>query len=225
MTWWDSGYWVLLRGRRPPSANGTQAGAREAAAFFTSTDPAEAIAEAGELGVRYVIVDHAIPAVQLAASDYTNSQFRAMAGWTDRPLQDYMGVFNLPLDGGGGTPVLIFYPEYFQSMAIRLYLHDGEAHQPVNAATVFALRESGGPLKTISSRRTFETYEQARRYMDARPDQDLLLGSLDPFKSCVPLEAVEGLRLVFDSSPGSVLGEDGRARAVKIFEHTQPSPH
>ena len=219
MVWWDRGYWVLARGRRAPVSNGTQNGAHEAARFFTSTQPAEALAMAAELGARYVIVDPAIPAAPYGAAGPGNSQFRAMTGWTDRPLRDFIGLYNLPLEGGGAQPVIVFYPEYFRSMASRLYLHDGRDYEPRQATTVFALREGEG-LKTISSQRTFGTYEQARRYMDARPDQNLLLGTMDPYKSCVPLEAVEGLSLVFNSRLGPVVGKDGKIRAVKIFERT-----
>ena len=66
--------------------------------------------------------------------------------------------------------------------------------------------------------RAFETYEKAVRYIEIRPDQNLVLGGLDPTRSCVPLEAVEGLEMVYRSSrerPGI-----DAPRAVKVFERT-----
>ena len=220
MTWWDRGYWVMTRGRRPPASNGTQSGARQVAAFYTSTQPAEALALADELAARYVIVDQATPVVPLAVSDFSGSQFRAMTGWAEVPLETYLNVYDLPQNGGGAIPVYVFYPEYFRSMAARLYLYDGEAYRPKNATTVFALRDGrdAGGRETISSQQTFETYERAVRYVDARPDQNLIIGTMNPYKSCAPLERVEGFLLAHDSAPKATLGADGKPQAVKVFE-------
>jgi hypothetical protein len=150
-------------------------------------------------------------------------KFHAIVEWIGQDPADYTPLYDLPREGGGADKVLLYRPKYFETMAMRLYLHDGRAYEPNASTTVFALRDAGGPRKLISSYRTFRTYPEAERYIAARPGQDLVLGSLNPLVSCVPLEPVPGLRLVFDSNPGEPIAVDRVPRTVKIFERVKLS--
>ncbi|MEZ5396648.1 MAG: hypothetical protein R2724_28200 [Bryobacterales bacterium] len=217
--WWDLGYFVLAEGHRPPTSNGTQSGAVDTAAFYLQSDNAAALEALDSQGTRYVIADDTLPLLQ-PGSDPDTGEITAMMGWTRDPLGRYFKLVELPLGEGAVKPVLIFLPSYFKTMGMRLYLHDGQTYEPSNATTVFSLREGKGPLERISSQRTFPTYEEAQRYLEARPGQDLLLGTLNPLKSCVPLTPARGLRKVFDSGPESLVGDDGTMHAIKIFERT-----
>jgi hypothetical protein len=222
MVWWDWGYWALARGRRAPISNGTQAGGPEAAGFYASTDPAQAAELLDKLGARYVIANGGLSVGQLRMPDYPG-KFHAIVEWIGQDPADYTPLYDIPREGGGADKVLLYRPKYFQTMAMRLYLHDGRAYEPNASTTVFALRDAGGPRKLISSYRTFRTYQEAERYIAARPGQDLVLGSLNPLVSCVPLEPVPGLRLVFDSNPGEPIAVDRVPRTVKIFERVKLS--
>jgi dolichyl-diphosphooligosaccharide--protein glycosyltransferase len=159
LAWWDFGYWVLAEGRRPPIANGTQRGAVQAAAFFTSQDLQDAAARLDALGARYVVVDNSMPLIPIGSTGFGAGLFNGMLGWTGGKLGDYAGFYDLPKDGGGSERILIFYPQYYRSMAMRLYLHDGLDYEPHNATNVYAVRETRDGRRFISSQVQFETNE------------------------------------------------------------------
>src|SRR5207247_2300774 len=87
LVWWDFGYWVEYLGRRIPTSNGTQAGARDTAAFYTDGDPDSALRELDRLGARYVLLE------PLLSVEGTSSRLPAILNWAERPLADYMRIY------------------------------------------------------------------------------------------------------------------------------------
>jgi len=57
LSWWDYGNWIVYLAKRPVVANNFQAGARDAAKFFTAQSEEEAMKVIEKRGVRYVITD------------------------------------------------------------------------------------------------------------------------------------------------------------------------
>ncbi len=57
MSWWDYGNWIVYLAKRPVVCNNFQAGAIDAAKFFTAQNESDALKIARKRGVKYVITD------------------------------------------------------------------------------------------------------------------------------------------------------------------------
>ncbi len=129
-----------------------------------------------------------------------------------------------PVSGEIGTSTTYCYPEYYRTMAMRLYLYAGRAATPPGPIAVVAFRQEardGQPFNLITADWTFPTYEDARRFVEASGRTDVRIVSTQPSVTCVPLEAVHGYHQVFRS-----LGqESGPAspHVVQVFEYRAPT--
>lgn len=224
LCWWDLGHQINALARRMPSSNGFQTGGIESARFFVATSEREALAVADRLSARYVVLEPEMPAWSAQAAGPTGSKFLAFPLWTqgEKEQDEYFGFYGRGIEGGGVEPVLVYYPDYYRSMMARMYLFDGQGVEPRESTWVLAWKEAvsetGAAYRRITSQRRFATYDEARRYLEARPGQPLVLGGLDPARSCVPLDALESFRLALNTKPGPLGDETGRVTAVKIFE-------
>ncbi|MBO8180431.1 MAG: glycosyltransferase family 39 protein [Archaeoglobus sp.] len=57
LSWWDYGNWIVFVAKRPVVCNNFQAGAIDAARFFTAQNEEDALKIAKKRGVRYVVTD------------------------------------------------------------------------------------------------------------------------------------------------------------------------
>jgi oligosaccharyl transferase (archaeosortase A-associated) len=216
--WWDEGYWVEALARRIPSSNGTQAGAADTANFLSQTDPRLALDALAKLGARYTIADPSLPLFDLRVP----SAFDAIVAWSGRPSSAYYRVIYSNEDGRW-RPMILYLPDYFRTMIVRMYLFDA---QPVAATGTWIVSSVQGSVpgfgraEVLRWKRHFDSQTQAEAFAneyDRDRDERLTLGSFDTTESCVDLDAVEGLKLVFNSDPGPI--QRGHpVRAVKIFE-------
>ncbi|HLH17794.1 MAG TPA: STT3 domain-containing protein [Bryobacteraceae bacterium] len=214
--WWPYGYFIEQAAHRVPMSNGTQAGAEEMARFFISAFPEVAVPRLRAAGARYVIVDPEIPWFVGA----NRSSFPAALIMLGRDTGDFVRV--LYRDTASGlAPVPVYLPEYYRSMAARLYLADG---QPAAGSHVSVFQTEsrkdgrGRTIDVIVWSKAFSSEREAMAYVEANHGTvRLTAGCVDPGHSCVPLDAVPGLRRVFTSDPGPISPER-RVRAVKIFE-------
>lgn len=223
MLWWDYGYWLERISRRIPTANGTQSGARFAARYFTETDPDAAAAMLAEAKSRYVVVDPAAPLWNREQLTPFNGKVRSMLLWGERTIGDYVAYY-VRMRGGRPTIVTVFKPAYYRMMLTRLFAFGGEAHEPSRSSWVLSFEEHAGedgPFRRISNAISFETYEDAQRYLELRPDQDLMLAGLNPMASPVPIEALDGYREVYRSNDNKLAGVSGR-RPITVFEYPAP---
>ncbi|HEY1337814.1 MAG TPA: STT3 domain-containing protein [Bryobacteraceae bacterium] len=207
--WWTYGYWLEFLGRRIPSANGTQAGAVETAQFLSDPLPQSAVESMRRLELRYVVIDPSLPLFDMAGG----SHFVAILSWAGRLRDDYFRVFYTAAENGL-HPVVVYLPDYYRSLAVRLYLYDGRAVEPKNETFVFST--SGAP-PIIRWNRRFETQSAAEAFVLTHPAERLTLGGVSPAATCVALEPVEGVHRVFSSDP-SPIRPDRVIRAVKVFE-------
>jgi oligosaccharyl transferase (archaeosortase A-associated) len=212
--WWDYGYWVTRIGRRIPTSNpGT--GARGEQYFFTAQDEASADEELDKLGSKYVIIDNSITTA-------IGGKFHALATLSGNSPDDYFGIYYQPSDNKL-QPVLLFYPEYYRSLVIRLYNFDGAQVSP-KSTTVIAYQEKKTPegqaYKQITDAKKFNSYEEAQTYIASQTSGNYSIVSADPFASPVPLSALEHYKLVYsskgtvtDTTTGKVSSEE------KVFEY------
>jgi len=118
--WWDYGYWITRIGHRVPNANPSQnVGAiKRVASLFLSTGD-NYREQVDLLKSRYVILDNAT----------SLGKFHAVASWGGRDGSEYFGVYRVPDDEGYKT-IMLFYPEYYETLISRLYNFGGEAAVP-----------------------------------------------------------------------------------------------
>jgi hypothetical protein len=120
------------------------------------------------------------------------------------------------------VPGILFHPEYYRSMAIRLYNFDGEEVLPQDSA-VICYRErvtpEGQSYKEITSLEHFSTYEEAEACVSSEESGNYRIVSDNPFISPVPLGALEHYRLVYSSDGCIMQPGAGMVPEVKIFEY------
>jgi len=215
MSWWDYGYFIMQLAHRIPNANPGQAGAVQAGKFFTAQNEsaAQGIVEEYNLGTKYVMIDSAM----------ASGKFYAMADWAGKNTTEFYEYYYVPAEQGGQWATL-FYPAFYQSMAIRLYNFDGKAVTPAtNSSIVISYEEQvatgGQKYKAITSGQAFATYEEARAYLASQTTGNYRIVGTSSFASPVPLEALVDYQRVY---PEHILPEPNGSTAattVKIFKY------
>ncbi len=197
MVWWDYGWWVSRIARRPPATNPTQTAVREAAAFYTATGEAEALEILARRRSRYVVVDRSLPMTVPGAGRIMSSQLEAIARWGE---MDPSRFYELAWDRG--RPLFLYHPDYYRTMAIRLFGYDGRGWTPSSSTWAVVVDSR----RTLVASRRFATYEEGLDFVNRERGAWRLVG-LDPVRSCVPLEPLTRFSLAF-ASP---------AHDVKVF--------
>jgi dolichyl-diphosphooligosaccharide--protein glycosyltransferase len=213
LSWWDYGYWVSLIGRRIPFSNPGTSATRGEAKFLMAPDEAAAEQSIKSVNIRYVIIDN-----EIASWD---SKFFALAAWYGKTYQDYYDIFLQKGEGDNYSQVLLFYPQYYQTMVVRLYNFDGKAVTP-DAVNVIGFRQitakDGNKYNLINDTKKFDTYGEAEAFLATQiPGTHLIVGE-DPFKSPVPLEAVKDFKLIHESEQKVTAGPNNTPQ-VKVFEY------
>lgn len=212
--WWDYGYWITRMGRRIPTANpGT--GHRGEAAFFTSQDETSANKIMDNWNSRYVIVDRDIATVAL--------KFHALATLSGGKRDNFVDVYYQPQDGKL-RPMMLFYPEYYRCLVVRLYNFDGGSVIPKNISVISYENKAdntGSLYKEVTSAKTFTSYESAKGYVASQKSGNYRIVGTDPFTSPVPLESLKHYRLIHGSKSSIMEPSIGRIAEVKIFEYTK----
>ncbi|MCJ7744449.1 MAG: oligosaccharyl transferase, archaeosortase A system-associated, partial [Dehalococcoidales bacterium] len=214
MAWWDYGYWITRIGHRIPNANPGQdpTALTRIATCFTAQDESSANKIAQELGTGYVIIDY----------ETVTSKFWAVATWAGGEPAGFFEYYWSPEEN---QPKLFIYPEYYRSLAVRLYNFDGKAVTP-ESTLVISYQEmadqKGNLYKVITSQEQFNSYEEAEAYIASQTSGNYRIVGTDPMVSPVPLEALSRYKLVFGSD-NITLGS-ASVPAVKIFEFTDRVP-
>ncbi len=227
LAWWDYGYWITRIGRRLPNANPSQSpqALTSVATFFSSQDEKSANKITQELRSAYIVIDY-----ETAYTDPRTGggKFWAVATWAGREPAEYFDIYLMPQENKWVARPL-FYPEYYRSLAVRLYNFDGKAVTP-ESAWVISYQENadkaGNIYKLITGAEKFNTYEEAEAYLSSQESTNYRIVGMNPMISPVPLEALEHYRLIHSSdelvSDSSVtlemLTDIGAEPAVKIFE-------
>ena len=210
MAWWDYGHWITRIGRRLPNA--TPATWGSSPTFFNAQDEASANKVMDELGIRYVIIDHAIASI--------DEKFWAVPTLVRKDPEEFFDVY-YQLSEDRLEPLWIFYPEYYRTIVARLYNFDGKAVTPQSSTVVFYERISrdGRIYKVITDSKSFPSYEEAAAYVSSQKSDNCKLVGTNPFVSPVPLEKMEHYELIY-SSDVYIMEQGGRmVPEIKIFEY------
>ena len=228
LAWWDYGYWITRVARRVPVANPRQSGMREAALFLVSSNEADANRVAERLGARYIAVDWQLQWTNTLSASAQRGFFQAIALAAGRNLSDYCGLFSEASVSAGmsETPVVYCYPEYYRTMAMRLYLYGGRAATPAAPVVVVShRREMRGTraVNVVTQEWRFATYDEASRFVTSSGRPDVTIVSKHPHETCVPLEALSSYTTVFKA----IERDGGDATAppvVQLFEYRPHAP-
>jgi dolichyl-diphosphooligosaccharide--protein glycosyltransferase len=211
LTWWDYGYWVTRIGHRVPVCNpGDQL--KGAEKFFTEQKPEQASALGTNWKAKYMIVD-----------DYmVNWQkgFKAIAYAAGKQQSHYYEIYYRQ-QNEGLAQALLYYPEYYQTMAVRLYCFEGRKYVPQENAVISWEQQTGTdgrPIKMITGLKTFRSYSEAADFVAAQKSGNWRIVGKDPLVSPVPLDALPGYSTGFNSSQKSKVG-NSEISTVKIFEY------
>jgi dolichyl-phosphooligosaccharide-protein glycotransferase len=210
--WWDYGYWITRIGHRIPTSNpGT--GNKSEASFFTAQDEFSANTVLDKFGSKYVIVDHDIATV-------IRGKFYALATLSGNDPDKFYGIY-YQLNENTLEPVLLFYPEYYRTLVVRLYYFDGSKVIPNNVNVISyqdKVSQDGQPYKQITSVKSFADYQEAQTYIASQKSGNYRIVSPDPYSTPVPLPAVDRYNLVY-SSKGTIITAGKISPEVKIFEY------
>ena len=166
-----------------------------------------------KFGSRYVIIDR--PTV--------TTKFHAVATYSGSSPENFHDVYYQPQDNKL-VRLYFFYPEYYRSLAVRLYNFDGSQVTP-QSSNVISYEErtgpEGEPYKVITEAKSFPTYEEAEAYISSQESGNYRIVNTDPFVSPVPLEALEHYKLIYSSDSSVMKPGGGMISEVKIFEYTE----
>jgi oligosaccharyl transferase (archaeosortase A-associated) len=211
LCWWDYGYWVTRMGQRIPLTNPGSAQLGEQL-YFIAPGGREAAQSSAGWNMRYVVVN-----------DYLvnwNTGFRVVAADAGEKVTKYCEVYYRQ-QKDGLAPTLLYYPEYYRTMAVRLYCFDGKAYTPAETAAISWEAKTGSdslPYKEITGLKTFSSYGEASAFLAAQQGGNWRIVGKDPLASPIPLEALEGYRPAFASPEKARVG-NSQAPEVKIFEY------
>jgi oligosaccharyl transferase (archaeosortase A-associated) len=202
MSWWDFGYRITAIAHRVPVANPTQEGSEEAARFFSATSAHDADAIMDASRSRYVVADDSLPLILHYADGSMSGSFASLLAWARVPASGFYDLYYEPSQAGGLTPVLLFYPEYFQTMAHRLFVHAGQAAMPRDSTYVISYAErrspSGQMYRHILSARRFAAFAEGNAYLATLGPGLHRIVSRDPMSTPVPLEALPRYHLLHE---------------------------
>ncbi len=224
MCWWDYGYWITGIAHRVPVSNPTQAGARYAAAFFTAQDESRAVALADSLKSRYAVVDRDLLMLPDLATPTASGKFPTLATWSGKEPSVFLEEFRKKLPDGSLVPLFVYYPEYYRSMAARLFLFHGKKFSAHNSSWVisFVVRQGDEVFKEITSMERFATEKDARAFLAEHPGSTARIAGINPLMSCVDLDPLKKFRIAY-SSPTRLLSTSGELPSVMVFERFQGS--
>ncbi len=213
LAWWDYGHWITRIAHRIPLSNPFQQGVTPVAHFFIAQDEASATEVVERLGVRYIIV----------SKDVATVNFPVVVSWDGSNLETFIDTY-YQRQGGKLLPLVLFHPEYYRSISVRLFNFDGEAVNPEHSMVISyeeRTSQKGVLYKEVTASQSFPTYEEAAAYISRQTSGNHKIAGNDPSVSPVPLERLEHYKLVYDSSTSVGEPDVGRGSVIKIFEYSR----
>lgn len=212
--WWDYGYWIVRTGHRLPNCHPGGGKRGQVAGLFLDQDTASAYKKATGLSSKYIMLDY----------HTVTGMYDSILLYAGREREQFFDGYYQPIPGTSRLePVVMYHPEYYRSLAVRLYNFDGAAVTP-QSCRVIAWEERmsvEGKYRHLVSSRDFPRYEEAVAFIAGQKSGNFSIVSDNPFISPVPLDAVTGYRLAF-SSDSKYKSTDGiEMPEVKVFEYVK----
>jgi oligosaccharyl transferase (archaeosortase A-associated) len=214
VTWSDYGYWVTRIGHRIPTSNPATY-PREEARFFTAENETAVADYLQKWRAKYVIIDGRISS--------PNDKFYAIANLSGRKESDFYELCWQKKDDKY-TPLLVFYPDFYRSMIVRLYGFDGKQITPENILVMNyqdRMMPDGQKFKEILGLKRYSSYADAEAFVTSQKQGQYIIIGTDPLVSPVPLEQLAYYKLAYQSEQTTSIGS-AQLPAVKIFECESP---
>ncbi len=217
MAWWDYGHLITRVGRRLPISNPFQQGATEAARFFTAQDETLANQVMSAVGAKYVVIDFAT----------ATTKFHGAAAFANIPVENFYDTYYIA-EKGRLRPIILYHPEYYYSLAARLYNFDGASSTP-EKSIVISYQEKVSPTghnyKEIADIRSFPSYQEAKAFIASQKGGNYRIVNDNPFLTPVPLERLKNYKPVYSSKSDMIqIPGIGTIPEVKIFEFVPSAP-
>ena len=101
----------------------------------------------------------------------------------------------------------IYMPNYYKSVAVRLYLYNGKEYSPKKSYILIN-----------NEIRKFNNYKLALEYQK-KHNNSIIVG-INPYESPVPLEKINDFQLVYESNTTLARNSLGEIKKIKIFSYT-----
>ncbi|MDO8677098.1 MAG: STT3 domain-containing protein [Acidobacteriota bacterium] len=219
MNWWDQGYWIVQAGHRVPVSNPTQVRAPNAAAFYTATDEAAALAMLSAERARYVLVDWELPFRQ-AGAGALGGRFQNLADWAGIPTSRFYSLcYTQASEGDPWQPIWLFHEPYYQSMVYRLMVAGGGPVVPANSTYVVTVRDrtdsTGRQFCEVAGRQVFANADAAKAAAEKSGAGARVVG-LSPWQPAFPVPPITGLRIAQEFRESGQ--KPNETPMVRIFE-------
>jgi dolichyl-diphosphooligosaccharide--protein glycosyltransferase len=212
--WADYGYWVMQIGHRIPVSNPGTTGNKGEIEYFSAQDDASATSIMNGWGAKYVIVEN-----RLASP---NDKFYALANLSNKKETDFYELC-WQKQGDKYVEKLVFYPEFYRTMIVRLYDFDGLAVAP-QYTTVMTYQDrqlpDGQSFKEILGYKNFKNYSDAEAFVTSQKEGQYRIIGTDPIVSPVPLEQLKEYKLVYQTTQKASSGSPTLLPTVKIFQYS-----
>jgi dolichyl-diphosphooligosaccharide--protein glycosyltransferase len=149
--------------------------------------------------------------------------FHAVVTYAKSDQEKFYETYYRKESGNIMLPVNYFYPEYYRSLAVRLYNFDGVDVTPQSSTVISyedKVRWDGMHYKEVTSEKSFPSYEEAEAYISGHESGNYRIVSNNPFVSPVPLKALKHYKLIH-SSDSLITQKNGGIPEVKIFEYNE----
>ena len=106
-------------------------------------------------------------------------------------------------------------------MLVRLYNFRGEAYEPMEYTVIRYQvgRSSGQTAKEIVEVQRFPTYDEALSFLSQATESNWRLVGSDPLTSAVPLEALQGFTIEYESTVQVALQSE-MLPEVRVFRYS-----
>lgn len=211
LSWWSYGHIITQVAHRIPNANPHQYGASAVAHYLLQQDEERADRSINRLGARYLMID-----ITMALPDNPYmSRFSNVATWAGKDLYDFADVYYRK-NGDKWEGIILYYPEYYETMMVRLYNFNGAAVTPSNSSIVISYKTESG-RKLIQSMKVFPTYREASNYLNSQTTDNFRLVGTNPLASPVPLAKLDKYQRVYQSDAVTVGNK--QISYIKVFEY------
>jgi dolichyl-diphosphooligosaccharide--protein glycosyltransferase len=210
--WWDYGYWIVRTGHRLPSSDPAGGSGGPVAKLFTCQDVESAYIQARELRSKYVMLNyHTVTEIYDSILLYAG---------IDR-TQFFDAYYQPVADTGKLAPSVLYHPEYYRSLAVRLYNFNCAAVTPQSCRVISWEERMSveGKYKHLTGSQAFQSYEEAAKFISSQKSGNYRIVSDNPLKSPVPLAPVAGYRLAYSSDSKAKSSDGAEMPEVKIFEY------